>query len=412
MSDGAVAGKRVLVTAAASRIGGLVVAALEADPAIETIIAVDVDAPTAPFERAEFVRLRDHYAQLARVAVGAAADVVVDARAAAALAPLDHGALVALSAGSDRILDVCGDPDGGVRQLVVLSSTHRYGWGRGLPRFVTEQTPLASRDGGSPLLQALAELEARAQAVADGRDGLALSVLRTADPVGPAGAGLLQALDLLPLFPTVLGFDPAVQVVHEDDLARAAAHVVAARLDGEYLVAADGTLGLTEALRALGVNHAPVLPPWGTGLLSRLLQRTGLRFTQDVAGLLRHGRGIDNRKLKATGFAYRATTREALATVVPGRRRRLALGTGSGSSDTAYDPDVEAFLRYSPSAQHSEAPVADERRRGIAALDADALLVLLPSLDADALRALRAHEQAGPRRERLIAEIDLVLAER
>nr|MBF6621538.1 hypothetical protein [Patulibacter sp.] len=263
-----------------------------------------------------------------------------------------------------------------------------------------------------PLLRALAELEVRARAVAAGRDGLRLSLLRTADPVGPAGAGLLQALDLLPLFPTVLGFDPAVQVVHEDDLARAAAHVVGGGLDGDYLVAADGTLALTEALRALGVNHAPVLPPWGTGLLSRLLQRTGLRFTQDVAGLLRHGRGIDNRKLKATGFTYRTTTREALATVVPGRRRRLALGTGSSAPDTAYDPDVEAFLRYSPSAQRPEPPAADEQRRGIAALDADALLVLLPSLDADALRALRAHEQAGPRRERLIAEIDLVLAER
>jgi UDP-glucose 4-epimerase len=411
VTDATARGQRVLVTAAASRIGGLVVAALEADPRIETVIAVDAQAPAAPFGRAEFVRLREHYAQLARVASGAAVDVVVDARAAAALAPPDHGAVVALAAGSDRILEVCADPDGGIRRLVVLSSAHRYGWD-GLPRFVTEQTPLASRKGGSPLLHALCDLEARAEAAAAAREGLRLTVLRTADPVGPAGAGLVQALDLLPLFPTVLGFDPAVQVVHEDDLAGAAAHAVVGGLDGEYLVAADGTLALTEALRALGVNHAPVLPPWGTGLLSRLLRRTGLRFTEDVAGMLRHGRGIDNRKLKATGFAYRATTREALATVVPGRHRRLALGTGGGSSETAYDPDVEAFLRYSPSARRPEAPVDGEQRRGIAALDAEALLALLPSLDGAALRALRAHEHAGPRRERLIAEIDLVLAER
>lgn len=404
--------QRVLVTAAASRIGALVVGALEADPEVETIIAVDADAPAAPFRRAEFVRLRDHYAQLGRVVGGAAIDVVVDVRAAAALAPPDHTALVALDHGTTRILDVCGDPDAGVRRLVMLSSVHRYGWGSALPRFVSEQTPVASGDGASPLLRALGALESRTEQLAHDHEHLELCLLRTADPVGPAGAGLLQTLDLLPLFPTVLGFDPALQVVHEDDLARATAHVVGARLDGTFLVAADGTLALTEALQALGVSHAPVLPPWGSGLLARLLQRAGLRFTQDIAGLLRHGRGIDNRKLKATGFAYRSTTREALGTVVPGRRRRLALGAGTAASETAYDADVEAFLRYSPSARRPEAPAADEQRRGVAALDADALLALLPSLDEDALRALRAHEHAGPRRERLIAEIDLMLAGR
>ncbi len=410
--NGAVATQRVMVTAAATRLGALVVAALEADPTIETIIAVDAEAPAAPFRRAEFVRLRDDYAQIARVVGGAAIDVVVDVRAAAALAPPDHAALVALDRGTARVVGVCGAPDSGVRRLVVLSSAHRHGWANDLPRFVSEDTPVVAHDAPSPLLRALGVLEDRAQVCADGAEPLELCLLRTADPVGPAGAGLLQTLDLLPLFPTVLGFDPAWQVVHEDDLARAAAHAVGERLAGTFLVAADGTLALTEALDALGVNHAPVLPPWGSGLLGRLLQRAGLRFTQDLAGLLRHGRGIDNRKLKATGFTYRSTTREALATVVPGRGRRLALGAGTSAAEGAYDADVEAFLRYSPSAQRPDVPVADEQRRGIAALDADALVALLPSLDVPALRALRAHEHAGPRRERLIAEIDVVLAGR
>lgn len=404
--------QRVLVTEAASRVGALVVGALEDDPTVETVIAVDADAPAAPFRRAEFVRLRDRYAQIGRVVGGAAIDVVVDVRAAAALAPPDHAALVALGEGTTRILEVCGDPGSGVRRLVVLSSAHRYGWGHDLPRFVSEQTPVSAGDGDSPLRRAIEGLESRVEALAEDREQLALCVLRSADPVGPAGAGLLQTLDLLPLFPTVLGFDPALQVVHEDDLARAAAHAVGSRLEGTFLVAADGTLALTEALHALSVTHAPILPPWGSGLLARLLQRTGLRFTQDVAGLLRHGRGIDNRKLKATGFEYRSTTREALATVVPGRRRRLALGTGETTTSNPYDADVEAFLRYSPSAQRPDPPTTDERRRGIAALDADALLALLPSLDESALRALRAHEHAGPGRERLIAEIDLMLAGR
>jgi UDP-glucose 4-epimerase len=125
--------------------------------------------------------------------------------------------------------------------------------------------------------------------------------------------------------------------------------------------------------------------------------------------VVRHGRGIDNRRFKATGFRYRLTTREALGTVVPGRRRRLTLGAGGGAAESAYDPDVEAFLRYSPSAQAPPSAADPVPERGVAALDPDALLALLPSLDPDALRALRAHEQAGPRRPRVIAQIDLVL---
>jgi UDP-glucose 4-epimerase len=330
--------------------------------------------------------------------------VLVDVRAAAAIAPLAERALTGHAAVTERVSTACTEPGSPVRRLVTVGSVHRHGWARDLPAFLTEDVEVPDRPRGAPA-RALAEIERAATAAAAGRPGLGLTTVRIADPVGPAGSGILQAADRLPLLPTVLGFDPPVQVVHEDDAAAAVAHVVGGRLDGTYLVAADGTLALTEALRILGRAHAPVLPPWGTGVIAGVLARAGLGGAHELAGQLRRGRGIDNRRLKAAGFAYRATSREALVTAAGVRKRRRVLHPGVAAP---YEPEVEAFLRYSPSARPADEGDAPDEA-GIGALEGEALLVLLPSLDPEALRALRAHEAAGPGRRRVLDEIDLLL---
>lgn len=398
-------GRRVLVTAGASRIGALVVAELERRDDVDTVVAVDDRAPAGPFARAEFVRLGDGLVQLPRVVQGAGAEVLVDLRAAAALGPLDERRLIAHGPVTERVSAAALQEGSTVRRIVTVGSVHRFGWDRELPAFVAETTEAPGRPRG-PLAQALAEIERAAAAAGARRPDLAVTTLRLADAVGPAGAGLLGAADRLPLLPTVLGFDPPVQVVHEEDAARAVAHVVGLGLDGPYLVAADGTLALSEALRTLGRAHAPVLPPWGTGVLAAVLGRAGIGAVHDLAGQLRRGRGIDNRRLKATGFAYRATSREALAVAAGARGGRRVLHPGGPAP---YEPEVEAFLRYSPSAVGPEPEPSRQAPDGVGALDADGLLALLPSLDREALNALRAHEAAGPARPRVLGEIDLLL---
>jgi len=396
---------RVLVTAGSSRFGALVVTALERRDDVATVIAVDDRAPGAPFARAEFVRLGADHAQLPRIVRGADVDVVVDVRAAAAIAPLDERAITGHGPVSERIATSCTESGSPVRRLVTVGSIHRHGWDRDLPAFLTEDVVPPAAPRGA-LAGGLAAIELAAQTARARRPELALTTVRLADPVGPASSGILQAADRLPLLPTVLGFDPPVQVVHEEDAAAAVAHVVGARLDGPYLVAADGTLALSEALRILGRPHAPVLPPWGTGMIAGVLARAGVGGAHELAGQLRRGRGIDNRRLKATGFSYRATSREALRTAVGVRRRRRVLHPGVPAP---YEPEVEAFLRYSPSARAAGDTGDATDEAGIGALEGDALLMLLPSLDPEALRALRAHEEAGPGRRRVLDEIDLLL---
>jgi UDP-glucose 4-epimerase len=144
----------------------------------------------------------------------------------------------------------------------------------------------------------------------------------------------------------ILGFDPRYQFVHEDDVVRALAHATQFDVPGIYNVGADGVLALSEVAGLLGKPYAPVLPPWGTSLALGPLRRLGVNVPPEVLGQLRFGRGLDNRKLKATGFVYRYTTRETVQAFAEFLRLRPILA-GMGEP-YRYEREVEDFLRWSP----------------------------------------------------------------
>ena len=61
---------------------------------------------------------------------------------------------------------------------------------------------------------------------------------------------------------------------------------------------------------------------------------------------LRYGRALDNRRLKAAGYAFRATSRETVQAFAEHLRvRGLRAGEGEGYQ---YEREVEEFLRWSP----------------------------------------------------------------
>ena len=56
----------------------------------------------------------------------------------------------------------------------------------------------------------------------------------------------------LPAVPMVLGFDPRLQFVHEDDVVHALEHAAFHVAPGIYNVAADGVLALSEVIDLVG----------------------------------------------------------------------------------------------------------------------------------------------------------------
>ena len=99
---------------------------------------------------------------------------------------------------------------------------------------------------------------------------------------------------------------------------------------------------------------------------------------------LRYGRAVDNRRLKAAGYAFRATSRETVLAFAHHLRTRNVAEQDGGYR---YERDVEEFLRWSPS-------VGGGDRLGLGRLSAEQLAELARALES--LRDERPGSEPAP----------------
>ena len=110
----------------------------------------------------------------------------------------------------------------------------------------------------------------------------------------------------------------------------------------------------------LGKPLAPVLPPWGTGLAARrCAARRASASRPRCCSQLRFGRGLDNRRLKATGYRYRYTTRETVLSA----RASTSASSRSCAARRASPTATSARSRSSCAAAPASRPGAPPRRR-------------------------------------------------
>jgi UDP-glucose 4-epimerase len=299
--------------------------------------------------------------------------------------------------------------------VVFKSSAHYYGCEQDDPAFFTEamRRPHQAR---TAIERDIVEAESAVREFAERNPRTTVTVLRFANGLGPAIRTSHTRLFQLPVVPTILGFDPRYQFIHEDDIANCLEHAVRYDLDGIYNCAGDGVLALSEVISLLGRLNAPVLSPVGTGLALTALRRTGINIPVEMRNQLRFGRGLDNRRYKATGFRYRYTTREAVLKLR--EHQRLAPLLARDAEPYRYEEEVEEFLRRSPNVRAAVRGAAERRAvpRRVAAppgdladLKAAEVIALLDSLDQPQLVALREHEAAGAARRTVLAAIDTQL---
>jgi UDP-glucose 4-epimerase len=431
--------RRVLITGLSTHWGGRLAQALERDDGIEAIIGVDRTPPKVELQRTEYVRVADSQSLIRRIVEAAEIDTVVDTRLVTdSIVTSARRAHENNVIGTMNVLAACGGASSPVRKVVFKSSAHYYGAEQDDPAFFVE-TMRRPHPPRTAIERDLCEAEAAVRAFAEQHPSVCVTVLRFANGLGPDLRTSHTDLLGLPLVPTILGFDPRYQFIHEDDIAGCLEHVVRHDLDGAFNCAADGVLALSEVISLLGKAIAPVLPPWGTGLAAAALRHLGLRIPPEMLNQMRFGRGLDNRRLKATGYRYRYTTRE---TVIALRaHQRLSRLLAAAQPSYRYEEEVEEFLRWSPSVRqnaglpggrpsprqlaeltkviaaieerggrvNSAPPPRPAAAGGYDDLAADELIALLPSLEAPALEALRAHEAAGPGRRTVLGAIDRML---
>jgi UDP-glucose 4-epimerase len=410
--------RRVLITGLSTYWGGRVARELEQDDRIEAIVGVDSRDPRLELERTEFVRIGTQHSLIRRIIHAAEIDTVIDTRLAVdSIWQSPRAAHENNVIGTMNIVTACNGRESPVRKFVFKSSTHYYGCERDDPAFFTEDMPRPHAPP-TPIERDIVEAEATVRDFAERNRDKTVTVLRVANGLGRELTTSHTRLFSLPAIPTILGFDPRYQFIHEDDIVGALLHAVREDLHGIYNAAADGVLVLSEVIGLLGKPLLPILPPWGTGLAAGPLNRLGLRIPVEMLNQLRYGRGVDNRKLKATGYRYRHTTREAVIAF----REHLNLRplARTGREPYRYEREVEEFLRWSPSVRRRgpdagkplQAATRQAASGGYDSLDAREVVALLPSLEAADLESIRRHEASSARRSEVLEEIDRLLATR
>jgi UDP-glucose 4-epimerase len=113
--------------------------------------------------------------------------------------------------------------------------------------------------------------------------------------------------------PTALGYDPRVQLLHEDDALAVLVRATTGDFAGTVNVGGEGTMLLSQAIRRLGRVQLP-LPTPALGSVGRLGRRLGLvDYSPEQMRFLNFGRVVDTTLLRTEfGYTPRYTTAAAL----------------------------------------------------------------------------------------------------
>ncbi len=314
------AARVVLVTGVSRYLGSRLAGVLAADPSIERVIGVDTVAPRPPASellgRTEFVRVDIRNPLIAKVVAQAGVDTVVHTNVLAT--PGSAGGRTAMKEinviGTMQLLAACQRAPT-MRRLVVRSTAAVYGCSPRDPALFTEDVEPRSLPRGGYAKDAV-EVEGYVRGFGRRRPDVALTLLRFTNFVGPTIDTPLTRYLGLPVVPTVLGFDPRLQLCHEDDGIEVLRRATVEDHPGTFNVGGRGVLLLSQALRLLGRPSLPVPSP-AVSSVARLLRGSGaVDVSPEQMDYLEHGRVTDVSRLATELGWLPRPTREAFDSFV------------------------------------------------------------------------------------------------
>lgn len=317
--------KVVLVTGVTRDLGSRYARMILRIPGVERVIGVDAVEPRHELDGVEFVHADIRNPMIAKVVAQASVDTVV--HLSPAETPPSGYSGTATSAketnviGTMQLLAACQKAPS-VRNLVVRSTTAVYGASPRDPAiFEEDMEPRVPPTSG--WAKDAVEVEGYVRGFARRRPDVPVTVLRFAPILGPTIESPMADYFGLALLPTVLGYDPRLQFLHEEDALDALRVAMAAGVPGTYNIAADGILLLSQAARRLGRPVVPVPSP-AIGVLGQGLRGVGsVNLSAEQIRLLTHGRVVDtSRARERLGFAPRRSTAETFEDFARGRGLR------------------------------------------------------------------------------------------
>lgn len=315
-------GRVVLVTGAARASAGAFIRSLQDSEVVERIVAVDLRQPVHPLGAAEFVRLDIRQPSIAGVLAEHGVDTVVHLDLQGTPSPLGRSRTAVKETnviGTMQLLGACQKAPA-LRRLVVKSTTGVYGSAPRDPALFDETMRSRALPRGGFAKDAV-EAEGYVRGFARRRPDVAVSVLRFAHELGSARESPLAGYFSLPVLPTVLGHDPRLQFVDEEDVLGALHRVLEPDGPaGTFNVAGDGVLLLSQCARRLGRPTVP-LPLPALGWSAAALRAAGAPdLPAELVDVLTHGGAVaTGHAREVLGFTARRSTAEVLAAFL--RRR-------------------------------------------------------------------------------------------
>ena len=204
----------------------------------------------------------------------------------------------------------------GVKKVVVLSSTNVYGPQPGNDNFLTEESPLLGSQR-FPDIRDLVEVDMYAQQYMWKHPEVETVIVRPVHIIGPTVRNAPANYLRLQRPWTLAGFDPMVQLIHEEDVARALVLALKPGVRGVYNVVGPGELPLSAVLKELGRAPIPVPHVIARPLLDKLFQYRLAGFPSAELDHLQFLCTVDgSRAEKDLGFRPAFTLRETIRSVL------------------------------------------------------------------------------------------------
>jgi UDP-glucose 4-epimerase len=325
--------RRILVTGVARWWGALVVQRLQEDPDVADVIGIDIREPRYDLGRADYLKLDIRHSLIGKLVRAVGIDTVVHTLTRVDSFDMDPARAHEMNViGTLNLLAGCAGEGSPVRRFVLKSSGHVYGSRFDLPTGLREDHRL-DINSGHQFVRDIVEVESYVSDFAVRNPNITILALRFANSLNADEPQPLARYLDLEVVPTVIGYDPPLQLIHRDDCIEAMVTAARRGPGGAYNIAPAGNEPLSKLLDSAGKLHAPLLPPYGLGVAAFAFRQAGIAFlSPQLLDLLRWGRTLSTAKA-ARELAFRAKrdTRAAFEDFI--QQRRIL----------RYEPDRHAY---------------------------------------------------------------------
>jgi UDP-glucose 4-epimerase len=301
----------ILITGVAGYWGSRLAARLGTEPGVH-IIGLDAEPPPAGSKRCDFIQADVRNPLLADLLRSEAVHTVCHLKCVHRVRPSRAASDVNVR-GTRNLLSACAEAD--VKKVILKSSTMVYGAHPDNSTSLSEEHALR---GGRRYgyVKDMLDIEALCREFQRQAPQLRLTILRCANIVGPAVDSPMTRFLKNRWSPALMGFDPMLQLIHEDDVLEALVHATCNDVPGAFNVAAERAMPLSQIMALAGKVQLPIPHPlayWGAGVLGRGgSQLDG--YLPIEPDYLRYPWVADLTRMRdVMGFAARHTADEALS---------------------------------------------------------------------------------------------------